>query len=104
MGKQIMLRLPQDLLAEALWSEWFFYFGVLTRAKIKELLRYYNLKPKKGKGIEDVYLALGRGLKDSFGSAALQREHIAEEIDKVCVIADWEAFVGMYKYLKQPKA
>lgn len=89
--------LPQELLAEALWVEWFINDGVFTNAKITELLQRYNLKPKKGKGIEDIKLAIGRGLKWTFGNSSLARAQIADEIDKVCIIARWDFAVAKYR-------
>lgn len=89
--------LPQELFTEALWIEWFLNYGVVANVKIAELLKRYNLKPKKGKSIDDVYLAFGRGFKNTFGNSALAREQIAEEIDKVCIIARWDFAVDKYK-------
>ena len=39
----------------------------------------------------------GRGLKDTFGNTAKQIAQIAEEIDKICIIANWEDAVAKYK-------
>lgn len=89
--------LPQELFAEAIWIEWFAHFGVLDKNKTEELLKRYNLKLKKGKSIDDVHLAIGRGFKDTFGNSSLAREKIAEEIDKVCIIARWDFAVSKYK-------
>lgn len=89
--------LPQELFVEAIWAEWFIHFGVLDKNKMKELLRRYNLKLRKGKNIDDVHLAIGRGFKDTFGNSLLAREKIAEEIDKICIIANWEDAVARYK-------
>lgn len=84
--------LPQELFAEALWLEWFMNYGIVPNTKIQELLRRYNLKPKQGKTIDDVSFTIGRGLKGTFGNSELAREQIAEEIDKVCIIARWDFY------------
>lgn len=76
--------------------EWFYNWGVLRKNRVSELLRSYNLKPKKGKTVDDVIFAFGRGLKDAGHNSKKQIEQIAEEIDKVCVIADWEGAVARY--------
>lgn len=89
--------LPQELFAEAIWTEWFIHFGILDKNKIEELLQRCNLKLKKEKNIDDIFLALGRGLKNTYGNTSLQREQIAEEIDKICVIARWDFAVAKYK-------
>ena len=83
-------RFPQELLAEALWIEWFLKYGVLNSNKVEELLRRFNLKLKKQKTIDNVRLAFGRGLKDTHGSSQLAIKQIAEELDKVCIIARWD--------------
>lgn len=83
-------RFPQELLAEALWIEWFQKNGVFNSSKIEELLHRFNLKLKKQKTIDDVRLAFGRGLKYTYGSSRLAIEQIAEELDKVCIIAKWD--------------
>lgn len=88
--------LPQELFAEAVWIEC--PTGVYPNAKIEELLQRCNLKPKAGKTIDDVRLAIGRGFKNTFGHAQLAREQIAEEVDKVCIIARWDFAVAKYCY------
>lgn len=88
------MKLPQELFAEALWLEWDTHYGVISKEKIPEILRRYNLKLRKGKTIDDVQLALGRGLKDTYGNTKKQKEQIAEEIDKVCIIARWDFVVN----------
>lgn len=90
--------LPQELFAEVVWTEWFMNFGVLHKAKLEKLLQRYNLKLKKGRSIDDICLAVGRGLKSTYGDASLQREQIAEEIDHICVVARWDFAVAKYKY------
>ena len=55
------------------------------------------LKLKKEKTLDDIQLAFGRGLKDTFGNTVKQIEQIAEEIDKICIIANWEDAVAKYK-------
>lgn len=55
------------------------------------------MKLKKGKSLDDVRLAVGRGFKDTYGNMELAREKIAEEIDKVCIIARWDFAVAKYK-------
>ena len=89
-------RLPQDLLAEDLWVLWDISYGVLSLNKIEELLQKNNMKLKKGKTLDDVRLAVGRGFKDTFGNMELAREQIAEEIDKICIIARWDFAVAKY--------
>lgn len=91
------MRLPQELFAEALWIEWT-YYGFIHKKKLSNLLRRYNLKLKKGKKLNDVQLAIGKGLKDTYGNTVKQREQIAVEIDKVCIIANWENAVAKYCY------
>lgn len=88
--------LPQELYAEAIWTEWWSHYGVLCSDKIKELLQKYNLKLRKDKSIDDIRLAFGRGLKNAHNSS-LQIKQIAEEVDKVCIIANWEYAVARYK-------
>lgn len=90
------MKLPQELLAEALWVEWDTHCGVIHKNKLPDLLRRYNLKLKKGKTLNDVQLAFGRGLKDTYGNTTKQREQIAVEIDKTCIIANWENAVAKY--------
>ena len=91
------MRLPQELFAEALWLEWDNHYGVIRKEKLPDFLRRYNLKLKKGKTLDDIRLAFGRGLKDLFGNTAKQIEQIEEVIDKICVIANWEDAVEKYK-------
>lgn len=88
-------RLPQELFAEALWIE--SKYDVITSAKIEDLLHKNNLKLKKGKRIDDIHLAIGRGLKNAMHNTSKALEQIAEEIDKVCTIARWDFAVGKYK-------
>lgn len=90
------MKLPQELFAEALWVECN-YYGIIHKAKLPDLLRRYNLKLKKGKTLDDIQLSFGRGLKDAFDNSAKRIEQIAEEIDKVCIIANWENAVAKYK-------
>lgn len=90
-------RLPQELLAEDLWLLWDLSYGVMPLNKIDELLQKNNLKLKKGKTLDDVILIVGRGFKDTFGNMELAREQIAEEIDKVCIIARWDFAAAKYK-------
>lgn len=87
--------LPQELFAEAAWFE--NQYGNLTKFKIAELLQKYNLKPKNGKSIDDVQLAIDRGYKDTFGNSSLANEQIANEVDKVCIIARYNFAVAKYK-------
>ena len=91
------MRLPQELFAEALWLEWDNYYGIIHKEKLPVLIRRYNLKLKKEKTLDDIQLAFGRSLKDTFGNTVKQIEQIAEEIDKVCTIANWEDAVAKYK-------
>lgn len=65
--------------------------------EIEDLLYRYNLKLKKGKTLEDIRLAVGRGFKNTFGDMCLAREKIAEEVDKICIIARWDFAVSRYK-------
>lgn len=90
------MRLPQELFAEALWVEWFVY-GSVRKKKLPDLLRKYNLKLKKEKTLDDVILSIGRAFKNTSCVSSKQRERIAEEIDKVCIIANWEDAVAKYK-------
>ena len=91
------MRLPQELFAEALWLEWFLHYGNVCEEKLPDLLRRYNLKLKKKKTLYDVKLALGRAFKNTPCVSSKQIERIAEEIDKVCTIANWEDAVAKYK-------
>lgn len=91
------MRLPQELFAEALWLEWDNHYVIIHKEKLPDLLRRYNLKLKKEKTLDDIQLAFGRGLKDTFGNTAKQIKQIAEEIDKICIIANWEDAVAKYK-------
>ena len=90
------MRFPQELFAEALWTEWDTHYGVISKDKIPDLLRRYNLKLKKEKSFNDIQLRLGRAFKDTPCDSAKRIERIAEEIDKVCVIANWENAVAKY--------
>lgn len=45
----------------------------------------------------DVKLAIGRAFKNTPCVSSKQIERIAEEIDKVCTIANWEDAVAKYK-------
>lgn len=90
--------LPQELMAENLWLLWNETHGVMPLNKIEELLHWYNLKPKKSKCLEDVRMSVGRGFNNTFGNMNLARRQIADEIDKVCVIARWDfAIIKNYK-------
>ena len=91
------MQLPQELFAKTLWSEWDNHYGIIHKEKLQDLLRRYNLKLKKEKTLDDIQLAFGRGLKDTFGNTVKQIEQIAEEIDKICIIANWEDAVAKYK-------
>lgn len=91
------MRLPQELFAEALWLEWDTHYGVINKEKLPDLLRRYNLKFRKGETLDDVHLIIGRALKNTPCIASKQRERIAEETDKVCIIANWENAVAKYK-------
>lgn len=91
------MRLPQEIFAEALWLECN-YYGIIRKEKLPDFLRRYNLKLKKEKTLNDIQLAFGRGLKNTFGNRVKQIECIAKEIDKVCIIANWEnAVVNLSK-------
>lgn len=92
------MRLPQEMFAEALWIEWFINYGNVSKKKLPDLLRRYNLKLKKKKNLYDVKLAIGKALKNTPCVSSKQIERIAEEIDKVCTIANWEDAVARYKY------
>lgn len=89
--------LLQELFAETLWIEWYMKNGILKTETIRELLQKCNLKLKSGKSIDDIRLAFGRGLKDTFGNTKLARKQIAKEIDKVCIIANWNFAIAKYK-------
>lgn len=91
------MRLPQELFAEALWLEWDNHYGIIHKEKLPDLLRRYNLKLKKEKTLDDIQLTFGRGFKDTFGNTVKQIEQIAEEIYKICIIANWEDAVAKYK-------
>ena len=90
-------RLPQERLAEALWVLWDISYGVIPLDQAKELMERYNLKLKKGKSLEELRLAVGRGFNNTYGNMILAREQIADEIDKVCVIARWDIAVANYQ-------
>ena len=94
--KKEIKRLLQDLLAEDLWVLWDISYGVLPLNKVEELLQKNNMKLKKGKTLDDVRLAVGRGFKDTYGNMELAREQIAEEIDKICIIARWDFACAKY--------
>ena len=91
------MRLPQELFAEALWLEWDNHYGIIHKEKLPDLLRRYNLKLKKEKTLAEIQLAFGRGLKDTFGNTVKQIEQIADEIDKICIIANWKDAIAKYK-------
>lgn len=90
--------LPQELFAEALWLEWQYSRIAPGIDKTRELLRRYNLKPKKHTTDNDLSLLIGRALKDvcTFNSS-IRISKIAEETDRICVIARWDFAVGKYK-------
>lgn len=89
--------LPQELMAENLWLLWNETYGVMPLNKIEELLYRCNLKLKKGNTLEDVRMSVGRGLKNTFGDMNLARRQIANEIDKVCIIARWDFAIAKYR-------
>ena len=89
--------LPQELMAEQLWLLWDETHGVMPLDKIEDLLYRCNLKLKKGKTLKDIRMAAGRGFEDTFGNMDLARQKIAEEVDKVCIIARWDFAVEKYK-------
>lgn len=91
------MRLPQEMFAEALWLDWFVNYGNISKKKLPELLRRYNLKLKNGKTLDDVHLIIGRALKNTPCIVSKQIERIAEETDQVCIIANWEDAVAKYK-------
>ena len=62
------MRLPQEIFAEALWLECN-YYGIIRKEKLSNLLKRYNLKLKKEKTLNDIQLAFGRDLKNTFGKA-----------------------------------
>ena len=90
------MRLPQEIFAEALWVEWFVNYGNVCEKKWPDLLRRYNLKLKKKKTLYDIKLSIGRAFKNTPCVSSKQIERIAEEIDKVCTIANWEEAVAKY--------
>ena len=59
-------------------------------------MRRYNLKLKKKKTLYDIKLSIGRAFKNTPCVSSKQIERIAEEIDKVCTIANWEEAVAKY--------
>lgn len=89
--------LPQELMAEQLWLLWDETYGVMPLNKIEDLLYRCNLKLKKGKILEDVRMCVGRGFKGTFEDMCLARHQIADEIDKVCIIARWDFVVSRYR-------
>lgn len=89
--------LPQELMAENLWLLWNETYGVMPLNKIEELLYRCNLKLKKGKTLKDVRMSVGRGFKNTFGDMHLARRQIADEIDKVCIIARWDFAIAKYR-------
>lgn len=90
--------LPQESLAEDLWLLWVESYALCPLDKIADLLYMNNMKLKKGKSLDDVRLAIGRGFNNTYGNMQLAREQIAEEIDKVCIIARWDFFVAKYRH------
>ena len=91
------MRLPQELFAEALWLEWFLHYGNVCEEKLPDLLRRYNLNLIIMKTIDDVKFAFGRAINNTPCVSSKQIDRIAEEIDKVCTIANWEDAVAKYK-------
>lgn len=89
--------LPQELMAENLWLLWNETYGVMPLNKIEELLYRCNLKLKKGNTLEDARMSVGRGFKNTFGDMNLARRQIANEIDKVCIIARWDFAIAKYR-------
>lgn len=90
--------LPQELFAEALWMEWQYKRIPVNINKIHELLQRYNLKPKKDITDNDLSLIIGRALKGvCTQDSRIQISKIAEEVDRICIIARWDFAVGKYK-------
>lgn len=91
-------RFPQELFAEALWTEWQYRRIPASVERTRELLRRFNLKPKKATTDNDLDLLVGRALKGVCSlKSAVQIEAIASETDRICVIADWEDAVATYR-------
>lgn len=90
--------LPQELFAEALWMEWQYNRIPVKIDKIYELLQKYNLKPKNDITDNDLSLIIGRALKGvCTHDSRVQISKIAEEVDRICVIARWDFAVSKYK-------
>lgn len=88
---------PQELLAEAIWNAMYSGSSYVRLGDIEELMKRHNLKLKKGRTLDDLRLAFSKG----FGLATQHKpdlilKKVAEEIDKVCVIARWDLAVGKY--------
>ena len=96
-NERCKIRLPQELFAEELWAEWFFHYGNVCKKTLPDKLRRYNLKLRKGKTLDDVKLTIGRALKGTSCIPSKRIELIAEEIDKVCIIANWDDMIAKYK-------
>lgn len=79
--------LSQDKFAEKVWLE--NQYGFLTKEKIESIMKDCNLKYRKNKVINDLYVAIGNGYK-TFGNSEKVLEQIAEEIDKVLIRSRWE--------------
>ncbi len=71
--------------------------GYISHGEWSDAELEYKGKLKKEKTLDDIQLAFGRGLKGTFCNTAKQIEQIAEEIDKICIIANWEDAVAKYK-------
>ena len=90
--------LPQELFAEALWLEWQYHRISVNINKIHELLRKYNLKPKKCTTDNDLSLIIGRAREGvCTHNSKVQINMIAKEADRICIIARWDFAVAKYK-------
>lgn len=74
-----------------------FSYGNVCKKTLPDKLRRYNLKLRKGKTLDDVKLTIGRALKGTSCIPSKRIELIAEEIDKVCIIANWDDMIAKYK-------
>lgn len=73
-------------------------FVVFTIKGRRLVSKYYDSELNKmGISMPKVGDKNFQGLKDTFGNTAKQIEQIAEEIDKICIIANWEDAVAKYK-------
>ncbi len=88
---------PQELFARELWNQHLIN-PFISLKEFKELMKQYNLKPKKGVSISDIKVKVFGRIKYMHGCkySYLNVEYMAEEIDKLCTIDRWDLHLLRY--------